>query len=1243
MMAVVEAQTYAPHPDPQQHDTLLADNPAQRLTVRFARSAVSFTTAEPDTARAQSASGKRLSAPQRAREAARAAATGPSQATRSEATTFHLRTRIGGLTAPCVAPVAAGNRVEYRHAGYIEWYVNDAKGVEQGWTLDGPTRGGKAPRIRIEVGGARTIAEGADAVRIEDRNGTLRYRYAGLKAWDADHRAIPATLHLARSGRIDIAVDDRGARYPISVDPTLTVTQEIALSQSAAGFGNAVAVDGDTVVVGAPNVNSNLGQAFIFSRNQGGADAWGLVATLNDPASMANDLFGSSVAVNGDTVVVALKSLRSANNNASIYIYERNLGGASAWGLAYSYNSGTSGGADSAAVYGNRAVALVGGSVVIFDRNTDGAGTWDFTTTLSDPNLSAGDCYGCAVALNGSTVVVGAYNAGTSGQAYVYSLSPGSFNNWTLSATLSEPAAAAGDSFGTSVAVNGDTIVVGAEFANKAYVFTRNQNGIAGSWGLVKTLADPAATADDYFGFAVAVDGDFVVVGSTLVNSSHGAAYVFARNQGGAGAWGLAATLNNPTDTASLFGEILALSGDTLIVGLPDNGSAYIYDLSGGTSSTEAAIADPSASANDDFGYAVAVNGDTAVVGASGVASSQGRAFIFERNQGGAGAWGIAATLGDPAATAYDYFGYAVSVDGDTVAVGAYGTNHSAGAVYVYGRNQNGLGAWGLVQSLSGATGAEFGDAVAVNGSTLAVGMGLSAGPAVQIWELNKGGHWQLFVSVADPLATAGSNDWFGSAVAVYGDTLIVGAYGSNSFQGAATLYNRNQGGAENWGKVVTITDPAATTGDGFGSSVAVNGATAVVGAPDYKSATGRAYVYGNQSSGWGIIATLEDPATAIGDNFGAAVAVSGDTVVVGSPHVFGGGAAYVFNRNQGGANAWGATLTLADPNVSASDDYGTAVAVDGESVVIGAYQFNQTKGEAYIFGIQQATAAKDASILWHNTSGQVVLWNMNGAAIASAPDLGTVPAGWSIVGTADFNGDGSPDILWRNTNGDVVVWFTNGTTVTSSLNLGIIPTTWTLAGTGDFNGNGNADILWRNSNGDTVIWFMNGSGIVSSSDLGTVATSWTIAGTGDFNDDGDTDILWRNSNGDVVIWFMDGGTISSSANLGVIASSWKVAGSGDFNGDGHGDILWRNSNGDVVIWFMNGGTISSSADLGVVPSAWSIAGTGDFNGNGKDDMLWHNSNGDTVIWFMNGGTITTSSDLGVVPTSWSVAGVGGN
>jgi len=284
------------------------------------------------------------------------------------------------------------------------------------------------------------------------------------------------------------------------------------------------------------------------------------------------------------------------------------------------------------------------------------------------------------------------------------------------------------------------------------------------------------------------------------------------------------------------------------------------------------------------------------------------------------------------------------------------------------------------------------------------------------------------------------------------------------------------------------------------------------------------------------------------------------------------------------------------------------------------------------------ATAPADgfAEILWHNSSGQAVLWFMNGGNIVSSANLGVISTAWSIAGTGDFNGDGQRDILWRNSNGDVVLWFMNGGNLTSSADLGIVPTAWTVAGTGDFNGDGHTDILWRNSNGQVVIWIMNGPTIASSANLGTIPTSWTVAGTGDFDGNGDADILWHNSNGDTVIWFMNGPTIASSTDLGVVATAWSVADTGDVNGDGKADILWRNVNGDAVIWFMNGGTIASSTDLGVVPTSWTLAVTRDFNGDGKADILWRNSNGDAVVWFMNGGSVETSTDFGVVATSWT-------
>jgi glucose/arabinose dehydrogenase len=249
------------------------------------------------------------------------------------------------------------------------------------------------------------------------------------------------------------------------------------------------------------------------------------------------------------------------------------------------------------------------------------------------------------------------------------------------------------------------------------------------------------------------------------------------------------------------------------------------------------------------------------------------------------------------------------------------------------------------------------------------------------------------------------------------------------------------------------------------------------------------------------------------------------------------------------------------------------------------------------------------ADLLWSNSNGDTSIWLMNGTTVSSTSDLGIVGNGWAIVGTGDFNGDGFGDILWRNTNGDTSVWLMTGNAtqvqVLSATDLGSVPTGWSVAQTGDFNGDGKTDILWHNSNGDTSIWLMTSNGtqmqVLSTTDLGVVPTSWSIAGTGDFNGDGYADILWHNSNGNTSIWLMtSNGTqiqVLSTTGFGGVPTSWNIALTGDFNGDGKSDIFWRNSNGDTSIWFMTvSGThvqVLSASDLGGVPTSWLVQNAG--------------------------------------------------
>jgi hypothetical protein len=272
----------------------------------------------------------------------------------------------------------------------------------------------------------------------------------------------------------------------------------------------------------------------------------------------------------------------------------------------------------------------------------------------------------------------------------------------------------------------------------------------------------------------------------------------------------------------------------------------------------------------------------------------------------------------------------------------------------------------------------------------------------------------------------------------------------------------------------------------------------------------------------------------------------------------------------------------------------------------------------------------------------------MNGGTVLnpSSAGVGSVATTWSIVGQRDFNGDGNADILWHDTSGNLAIWEMNGTTLLnpSATGLGAVPTAWSVAGTGDFNGDGYADILWRNtSTGDMAIWEMNGTTIInpSATGLGNVATNWNVVGVGDFNGDGMADILWQNtSNGNLAIYLMNGTTVTSSATF-ANPGAYSVVGIGDFNGDGKSDILLRDGSGDIAIWEMNGTTILNPTTTGVgnLSSVWSVAETGDFNGDGYSDILWRDTSGDIAIWFMNGTTLSSGTGLGTISTSFTIQG----
>ncbi len=379
-----------------------------------------------------------------------------------------------------------------------------------------------------------------------------------------------------------------------------------------------------------------------------------------------------------------------------------------------------------------------------------------------------------------------------------------------------------------------------------------------------KLLGSDSA-AHDLFGSSAAVSGDTVVVGAegdtVGVNTSQGSAYVFVRS---GGVWSEQQKLVASDGTAyDYFGGSVAASGDTVLVGAygndvgaTDQGSAYVFVRSGGVWSEQQKLVASDGTAYDYFGISVSVSRGTAVVGASGDDGAnydQGAAYVFVRN---GGVWSQQQKLVASDGASGDGFGYPVSVSGDTVVVGAYGSdvgaNGEQGSAYVFVRSG---GVWSQQQKLvasDGASGDGFGHSASVSGDTAVVGapgdnVGANRDQGSVYAFVRSGGDWSQQQKLVASDGTA--SDYFGWSVSLSGDAAVVGAYqddvGAYADRGSAYVFVKSGG---DWSQQQKLVASDGAAGDGFGVSVSVSGDAAVAGAySDYVGANpgqGSAYVF---------------------------------------------------------------------------------------------------------------------------------------------------------------------------------------------------------------------------------------------------------------------------------------------------------------------------------------------------------------------------------------------------------------
>ncbi len=723
-------------------------------------------------------------------------------------------------------------------------------------------------------------------------------------------------------------------------------------------YGYSVEIDGNYAVVGARGYYDDKGCAYVLYFN--GTD-WETQARLTTSDS---DWCARSVSISGD--VIAVSAI-----NEGVYVFVKPVGGWEdmtqtakltpsditgdefGWPVRISGDNIVTG-----AIYADDI-----GAAYVFTKPGGGWSDMTQTAKLTSSDGALSDDFGWSVSISNDVIVVGAHwhdepGASNNGAGYVYVKPEGGWTDMTEDGKLTPTDMWADNHLGYSVDIDNDVIILGAlygrhplsSYERSIYVYTKPVSG----WKDTTETAELYSINDDYIGgglMSLSISNDVIICGKNIFEKPE---------EGWKDTCQIA--ILSPKEYASAFGEAVSISNNTILIGAysddngdPNTGSAFFFEkpAEGWVDTTQDYKTLP-LPMNDynNYGQSLACDGDYAVVGEPGYRDYQGCAFVLYYN---GSEWQTKARLTASDGEAEDHFGNSVSISGDEIVIGAYGDDSNKGSAYVFEKGS----AWSdmtetaKLTSSDGATGDAFGFySICISGDIIAVGAyadgdGDYIGSAY-VFE-KPGVNWTTMTETGKLTASdAAVDDWFGQVVSVSGELIVVAAHNDDDgglSSGSVYIFEKPGGGWGNMTQTGKLTASDAAEYDRFGESVYVYNNVVAVGAiwdDDYGAKSGSVYVFEEPVTGWKDttqLAKLTASDGVAGDWLGSSVVITNDMIVSGAYAVDSyTGAAYVFNKPEGGWEDMTHSDKLAPTDGEANDYFGISVGITGDQILAGAY-----------------------------------------------------------------------------------------------------------------------------------------------------------------------------------------------------------------------------------------------------------------------------------------------------------------